>query len=138
MRRCIRPIPRDDSAGFTLLETLVALLVTAVVLGAIGQLMAVNARTTRDLDQRLSLLQTARAVLGGLPDRQRLSPGSLTGTRADHDWRIDVMPFAGAAIDPHGISPWEPETVVVQVRSPSGQVLRLDTIRLRRTRSRDR
>ncbi len=135
MLRCNRPDPRNDSAGFTLLEALVALLVTAVVLGAIGQLVASNVRMTRDIDQRLTLLQTARAILTGLPDRAQLGSESLTGTRADHDWRVDVMPFAGSqAVDPRGVSPWVPETVVIQVRSPGGQVLRLDTVRLRRVK----
>jgi general secretion pathway protein I len=120
------------TAGFTLLEVLVALAVVAASLAAIGALVAANVRGTRALDQRLALMETARAVLAGLPPRDALVPGSLTGEIAGHRWRVDVSPLAIPAADPRRPPPWLPQAVTVRVEAPSGQVVRLDTVRLRR------
>src|SRR5262245_6504730 len=122
----------DGSAGFTLIEVLVALGVVATVLVAIGSLIAANVRGTRILDQQLSLTQTARVIMTGLPNRTELSPGRLSGETANHRWRIDVQPFVAAFIDRRRTTPWVPQAVVVQVQSPAGQLLRIETVRLRR------
>ena len=121
-----------NEAGFTLVEVLVALAVLAVSLAAIGSLVANNIRATRALDQRLALVETTRAILTGLPDREQLIPGNLSGELADHHWRVDVLPFVANFIDPRRPTPWVPQTVVVRVQSPAGQLLRIDTVRLRR------
>ena len=123
--------PRNE-AGFTLVEVLVALAVLAVSLAAIGSLVANNIRATRALDQRLALVETTRAILTGLPDREQLIPGNLSGELADHHWRVDVLPFVANFIDARRPTPWVPQTVVVRVQSPAGQLLRIDTVRLRR------
>ena len=70
---------RDTSAGFTLIEVLVALAVLAVSLTAIGSLVATNIRATRALDQRLALAATARAILTGLPDREEFAVSNSSG-----------------------------------------------------------
>jgi general secretion pathway protein I len=121
----------SGEAGFTLLEVLVALALVAGSLVAIGAVVAANARATRAIDQRLALMATARAVLAGLPGRDELVPGSLTGEIADHRWRVDVQPLSMPAGDPRFPPPWEPQAVVVRVEAPSGQIVRLDTVRLR-------
>ena len=123
--------PRNE-AGFTLVEVLVALAVLAVSLAAIGSLVANNIRATRALDQRLALVETTRAILTGLPNREQLISGNLSGELADHHWRVDVLPFVANFIDPRRPTPWVPQTVVVRVQSPAGQLLRIDTVRLRR------
>jgi general secretion pathway protein I len=124
--------PRRREAGFTLIEVLVALAVVATALAAIGSLVAANVRGTRAIDQRLALIETGRAILTGLPGRERLAPGNSTGEIADHRWRVDVMPFAASFVDPRKPTPWVPQAVVVRVQSPGGQILRLDSVRLQR------
>jgi general secretion pathway protein I len=128
---------RNDcgTAGFTLLEVLVALALVAASLGAIGTLVAANVRATRALDQRLALMETARAVLAGLPAREELVPGSLTGEIAGHRWRVDVQPLATQPADPRRPPPWLPQAVVIRVEAPSGQLVRIDTVRLRQERA---
>ena len=122
---------RRGTAGFTLIEVLVALSVVAVTLAAIGSLIATTVRGVRALDRRLSLVETTRAVLTGLPNRAELRPGSLSGEFAGHRWRVDVMPYPIS--EPDGpASPWAPQNVVVRVQSPSGSILQINTIRLRR------
>ena len=123
---------RDTSAGFTLIEVLVALAVLAVSLTAIGSLVASNIRATRALDQRLALAATARAILTGLPDREELALSGSSGEVAGHRWRFDILPFVADFIDPSRATAWVPQAVVLRVQSPSGQVLRIDTVRLRR------
>ena len=69
-----RSIELDEDhhgGGFTLIEALAALAVVAVALTAIGMLIGANIRATRSLDQRLTLLETTRAILFGLPGRER-------------------------------------------------------------------
>jgi general secretion pathway protein I len=126
------PLERDRAtAGFTLIEVLVALAVVAVTLVAIGSLMAATVRGTRSIDQHLALVETARAIETGLPDRGDLAVGSLAGDMDGYRWRVDVLPFVASFVDARLPSPWVPQTVVITVRSPAGPVLRLDTVRLR-------
>jgi general secretion pathway protein I len=122
----------QTTAGFTLIEALVALAVVAVSLSAIGSTIATTVRGVRSLDRRLALVETSRAVMTGLPDRNELSPGSFSGELAGHRWRVDVQPFVvdGTAIQ--GATRWAPQSVTIRVQSPSGGILELNTIRLRR------
>jgi general secretion pathway protein I len=133
--RSIEPDKNRGQAGFTLIESLVALAVVAVALSAIGMLIGVNIRATRSLDQRLALIESTRALLAGLPGRDQLAPGDTTGQLADQRWRLDVMPFVADFVDPSGAAPWFPEAVVLRVEAPSGEILRVDTVRLRRSDS---
>jgi general secretion pathway protein I len=123
---------RAATAGFTLIEALVALSIVAVALAAIGALVATTVRNTRWLDQRLALAETARAVTAGLPDRANLAVGSLRGEVGTHAWRLDVLPYPVAPPDPQRPPTWIPVTVVLRVQSPDGQMLQLDSIRLTR------
>ena len=122
---------RKPDAGFTMIEALVALSVIAISLTAIGSLVASNVRATRRVDDRLSVVETARAVLTGLPDGGDLTPGDFSGDMGDNHWRVDVLPFKAGFIDPSRATQWVPQAVVIRVESPDGQELRLDTVRLR-------
>jgi general secretion pathway protein I len=120
------------SAGFTLIEVLVALAVIAATLSAIGTLVSVSMRGAQSIDQRLQFRETLRALVTSLPDRRDLGAGSATGVSAGFRWRLDITPFVAPFVDPQAATPWQPEAVVITVRSPSGQQLQINTIRLRR------
>jgi len=120
--------------GFTLIEVLVALTVVAVTLSAIGSLVAVTVRGARSVGGHLALVETARSIMTGLPDRGALVPGSFSGEAAGHRWRIDVLPFYANFVDPQKTD-WVPQTVVVRVQSPSGPILQINTVRLRRVQA---
>ncbi|MFG1347101.1 prepilin-type N-terminal cleavage/methylation domain-containing protein [Xanthobacter autotrophicus DSM 431] len=118
------------TAGFTLIEVLVALAVLASSLAAIGALVASNARASRSLDHRVALMETARAVETGIPGRAALVPGQSEGEISGHRWQMDVRPLAveGVPANPH----WVPQAVTIRVRAPSGATLTLETIRIAR------
>jgi len=120
-----------NNAGFTLIEALVALAVIAVSLAVIGSVVAANVRGTITVAQRISLLETARSLLTALPDRGDLTPGNTSGEMGGNRWRIDVLPFAADFVDPTQPTKWAPLDVVIRVQAPSGEMVRLDTVRLR-------
>jgi general secretion pathway protein I len=141
MMSCIAALPaprrpvrafRRDSAGFTLIETVVALAVVAIVLTAIGAVAATSARGTRSLEQHLALVETTRIVAATLPRNPQSNLDGLTGEILNHRWRISLAPFVGSGIYQTPDSPWIPQTVVVRVRSPSGAVTGFETVRLQR------
>jgi general secretion pathway protein I len=115
-----------------LIEVLVALAVIATSLTAIGALMAMSMRGAQSIDRRLAFRETLRALVTSLPDRRGLDAGTKTGTSAGFQWRLDIAPFVATFVDPQAPTPWQPEAVVITVRSPSGQQLQINTVRLRR------
>ena len=119
-------------AGFTLIEVLVALAVIAVSLTAIGALVAASMRGAQSIDQRVQFRETLRALVTSLPDAHNLDAGTRTGVSAGFQWRLDIAPFVATFVDPQAPTPWQPEAIVITVRSPSGQQVQINTIRLRR------
>jgi general secretion pathway protein I len=125
-----QPIDSGE-AGFTLIEVLIALALVAVSVVAIGSLMATNARGVRSLEQHVALMQTARTVMtAAIPQRAELRPGALSGQTDDYRWTIDVTPLGGGWTVPDADIPWAPELIRVRVRSPSGAVSDIRTVRL--------
>jgi general secretion pathway protein I len=131
LRRSSERIRDRGEAGFTLIELLVTLAVLAVSITAIGALMATNNRGTLALDQRLAMVEAMRAILAGLPDRSQLRTGTLSGEYNYHRWQVDAQPLVADFINPRKPTPWIPEFMVVKVKSPGGQQLRIETVRLR-------
>ena len=139
-RSDIRP-PRG-SAGFTLIEVLVAIAVLAVVLGAIGAVVGNTVRTIHSVDRRLPLLETAQSLIAALPARDALQPGTQSGTSGEFRWRIDAVLLNGNVPDnaaaalstaATGAPPkvnWMPLAITVRVQGGEGPPVRLDTVRL--------
>jgi general secretion pathway protein I len=134
--------PPRGTAGFTLIEVLVAIAVLAVVLGAIGAVVGNTVRTIRSVDRRLPLLETAQSLIASLPTRDALQPGTQSGTSGDFRWRIDAVllnrnvPDNAAAVlstaatgAPPKVS-WVPLAITVRVQGGEGPPVRLDTVRL--------
>ncbi len=119
------------TAGFTIIEALVALAVVTVTIVAIGSVMASTARGTRQLENHVALVQAGNNVLWlDLPARSDPVAPVLSGLTMQHSWRADIEPVAvdleGAPVD----MPWVPEKIRVQVQSPTGSVVSFETIRL--------
>ena len=130
MFRATPPIDGHD-AGFTIIEVLVALAVVAVSVVAIGSVMSTNVRGVRSLEQHVTMIQAVRAVMATeISSRAKIGFGTWSGRTSDHQWRIDISPM-GKEWAPTGSNvDWIPALVRVQVRSPSGAVTDLKTVRL--------
>jgi general secretion pathway protein I len=138
-------IPRG-SAGFTLIEVLVAIAVLAVVLGAIGAVVGNTVRTIHSVDRRLPLLETAQSVIASLPERGALQPGTQSGSSGEFRWRIDAVLLNRNVPDNAAAAPstaatgtqpkvsWVPLAITVRVQGAEGPPVRLDTVRLIPTR----
>jgi general secretion pathway protein I len=125
-----QPIDSGE-AGFTLIEVLIALALVAVSVVAIGSLMATNARGVRSLEQHVALTQATRMVMtAAIPSRAELRPGAVSGQTDDYRWTIDVTPLGGQWSGPPADAPWLPQLVRVRVKSPSGAVSDIRTVRL--------
>jgi general secretion pathway protein I len=124
------PTDRGD-AGFTIIEVLIALAIVAVSIVAIGSVMATNVRGVRSLEHHVALMQATRTVMtAGIPVRGKLAPGDSSGQIDDYRWTIDVGPLGGDWEVPGSDVAWVPELVRIRVRSPSGAVSDIRTVRL--------
>ena len=128
-------VHKGATAGFTLVEVLVALTIVAVSLSAISALVATSVHGSRSLERHLTELELTRGIATALPDRDQLLLGSLHGDIAGHHWRIDVSPFTGN-VNAAQATPWVPQTIIVTVQSPSGGALQIETVRLERRSTR--
>jgi general secretion pathway protein I len=116
-----------------MMEVLVALAVVAVSIVAIGSVMSTNIRGVKALEDHVALMQSAQAVLAtAIPPRPELVPGALSGKAGDFRWRVDIGPVGGDWLAKDAAVPWIPELVRIQVRSPSGATVDLETVRLMR------
>jgi general secretion pathway protein I len=122
--------PPRGSAGFTLIEVLIAITVLAVVLGAVGAVVGNTVRTIRSVDRRLPLLETAQSLIASLPTRDALQPGTQTGTSGEFRWRIDAVLLNRNVPDDAKEAKWMPLAITVRVQGGEGPPLRLDTVRL--------
>jgi general secretion pathway protein I len=136
LKRAHRGKESGAGAGFTLIEALVALAVVAISLTAIGSLMAANIRGSVRIEQHLGLVETARALATELPGRAVPPADALTGEMAGNAWAIDFLPFPDDFADPRAAKRWVPQRLVMTVRSPSGSILQVDTVRLRQRSAR--
>ena len=127
-----QPVSPEGSgiAGFTLIEALAALAMMGAGLAAIGSLGSSSLRAGLYAERHLAEIETARKVIAGMPSREALPVGRLTGSLDAHDWQINsALVGAPAAV---GDTLWTPQRIEVSVRSPSGAMVKIDTIRLRR------
>ena len=95
-------------------------------------MIATTVRGARSLDLRLTMIETARAIETALPDRNQVKLGNFSGELAGHRWRVDVLPYPATNVDPRLPTPWFPQTVVVRLEAPSGRILQINTVRLRK------
>jgi general secretion pathway protein I len=128
--RIARSDVQRGTAGFTLIEVLVAIAVLAVVLGAIGTVVGNTVRSIRSVDRRLPLLETAQSLIASLPARDSLQPGTQSGTSGEFRWRIDAVLLNRNVPDDAKAAKWMPLAITVRVQGSEGPPVRLDTVRL--------
>ncbi|RXH08737.1 type II secretion system protein [Bradyrhizobium guangzhouense] len=119
----------NGAAGFTLIETLVALAIIAIVLGTIGSAISVTVRGTRSIDQRLALSGTAETLLADLPARGLLKPGRQNGQLAGSRWRVDIAPMNVAGGNP-ATDRFVPLAVNLRLQGRDGGAIQVTTVKL--------
>jgi general secretion pathway protein I len=122
---------RQNESGFTLIEAVVAIALLAVMLAAIGSVVAASRKATLKIEEHVALLETARMVATVATERAAVEARDLGGEASGHSWRARITPLTVAVAPVEG-SPWIPRTVMVEVQSPSGAVFSLETIRLQK------
>jgi general secretion pathway protein I len=128
-----RTTPPTDSptAGFTILEVLIALALVAVSIVAIGSVMSTNVRGVRSMEQHVTMIQAVRSVMATeVSSHAKIGFGTWSGRTSDHQWRIDISPMGKESGAPSKEVDWIPALVRIQVRSPTGAVTDLNTVRL--------
>jgi general secretion pathway protein I len=120
----------DGTAGFTLIEALVALAIIAAVLSSIGAVIATTVKGTRSIDQRLALTGAAETLLAALPARNLLKPGRQSGELAGHRWRIDVAPMNVAVREGAQGASFVPLAINMRMQAPGGPAIQVTTVRL--------
>ncbi|MGJ5200924.1 PulJ/GspJ family protein [Bradyrhizobium sp. HKCCYLRH1030] len=123
---------RSD-AGFTLIEVLVALAIVSVSIIAIGAVVSRNAASVRKLEQHVTLVTDMRLALATmLADRGRLQPGRIDQRSGSGAVVLQVRPLGGDWNEPAGQTGWIPEAVTLRVKTGSGAVADVQTVRLAR------
>ena len=142
-----RPGRRCSSAGFTLIEALVALAVVLAFAAALGRLLFQAHRIMLSADGQVAAQLLLRSLLDTPLDRTSLASISRDGETQGLSWRIVAMPMDVdawlPALPPPAPSPsgpssnprpdhakWAAFRVVASVSLPSGQVITGETVRL--------
>jgi general secretion pathway protein I len=120
------------AAGFTLIEALAALAIASAGIAAIGSLLFSSSRSDLNAERHVALIAAAQKIVAGLPARNELADGQLSGVLDNHRWRVEAGPFASASAAPVDRGGWEAQRIALGVRSPGGAVVDLDTVRLRK------
>ncbi|MBV8925056.1 MAG: prepilin-type N-terminal cleavage/methylation domain-containing protein [Bradyrhizobium sp.] len=125
------PSTERRDAGFTILEVLVALALVAVVIVAIGSVMASNVRGVRAFERHVALMQATRTALAeAIPPRDQLRGGTSSGQTDGYRWTLDVSPLGGDWMVANADVAWVPELVRVRVRWSGGATSDIRTVRL--------
>ncbi len=131
MLHAVVPPPDRATAGFTVIEALIALAVMTISVIAIGSLMGSTARGARQLEQHVALVQAAYNVVWlSLPSRSDVGSSDLSGELMGQPWRVNIAPFDAELGAPTGDVRWVPQRIRVRVQSASGAALTLETVRL--------
>ena len=85
--------PREGSAGFTLVETLIALAIIAAALGGTLQVVAAQARTTRAVDDRRMAMLVAQSQLAAIAAAADSGQFTARGRTSGVAWRVDIAPY---------------------------------------------
>lgn len=128
----------DDDAGFTLVESLVALAIFVAVISALYQGLTVGWRGLRRADAEDVALALAQNKLASTGVETPLVASTQSGVAGDGiAWQADIRPYTAGSTDAPSAQDLQGFWVTVTVRWKEGprrpeQSLQLQTVKLRR------
>jgi prepilin-type N-terminal cleavage/methylation domain-containing protein len=120
----------EGRAGFTLLETLVALALVLALAEVLGPYLFHARKIMVNADGRVAAQALLRSLLDAPFDRSQLANASRSGEAAGLRWRIVTEPMTPGAAPLGGR--WTAFRVIASVSS-GGQVVTAETVRLARS-----
>ncbi len=137
MLSLLTAVERHRSAGFALIEVLVAAAVAAVILTLLLRSFVTTWSGINIVREEVDSMLVARAVLTALAPRNNLSPGMQNGVTGRYSWTVSVSksPTApatnAAAVEPANSNDnWTLYRIAIAVDAPSGRRMILETLRL--------
>ena len=119
-------------AGFSLLEALVSLAVVLAFAGVLGPHLAQARRIMADADGRVAAQVLLRSLIDAPFDRSAGAILSRDGETAGLRWRVASEPISAATARASERPSWQAYRVMASVMWGSDQVIRAETVRLRR------
>ena len=118
----------DDEAGFTLVETIVAFAILALVVSAAVKIVGDGGVRQRSDAARMTALLYAQSKLAGIVGTGEVSPGMSAGSIGDGvTWRVEATPMATDVAASVAVVPY---AVIVEVFTPepASQSVELKTV----------
>ena len=122
------------TAGFTLLEALIAIVILALSLSALLSLYSTGLRGINVIAGQLRARLLAQSVMAELSYDRALRPGTLEGRFDQFAWTLSVTPFEDGDADPRQPGPWTMHQLDLTVSWPVGRRFELQTLRMLRTK----
>ncbi|MEE9587316.1 MAG: prepilin-type N-terminal cleavage/methylation domain-containing protein [Hyphomicrobiaceae bacterium] len=129
----IRAPENNRREGFTLLETLIALVILAFALQALYQAYSGGLRASKIANEHEQARILAQSLLAEHTSDRSLDTGSLTGTFEKFSWRISIAPAPEFRATSSPDSRWTLYRVTAEVAWPPHRHLQLATLRLGET-----
>jgi prepilin-type N-terminal cleavage/methylation domain-containing protein len=132
-------VDRKRTAGFALIEVLVAVAVAAVILTALLRAFVTTWTGINAVREETEAMLIARALVSTAAPRDNTVEANQRGDMGRYSWSIAVQkaptvaPPVDADADAATAITWTLFRIVVVVRAPSGRSTSLETLRLSRT-----
>jgi general secretion pathway protein I len=120
------------SAGFTLLEALIAITILAVSLSALLSLYSTGLRGVSAIDGNMRARLLAQSVMAEMSHDRALRPGQSQGRSEEFTWTLTVAPYEEPAAGQLQ-GPWTLHHLVVTVSWPRGRRIEMQTLRMLRS-----
>jgi prepilin-type N-terminal cleavage/methylation domain-containing protein len=106
-RAAAAPREGDASAGFSLLEVLVAMSILAVAMSSLYQAYGAGVRGLSAMDQHLQARLLAQSVLAEQTQSRKYVPGTVKGRQGPYAWTLTIErePDRAAGPAPVGAAP---------------------------------
>ena len=120
------------SAGFTLLEALIAITILALSLSALLSLYSTGLRGIAAIDGNMRARLLAQSVMAEMSHDRALRPGRVQGRSDQFTWTLTVAPYE--VPEPgRQPGPWALHHLAVTVSWPHGRQIELQTLRMLRS-----